>query len=96
MPARYLLHAGVELHQIDKILSKQQRKEKKGSTGSSRASLHAKSFVIDRERVFIDSMNLGPCPTAENEALSPRIRKPGRACSRHVLTAVTVMHGAEN
>ncbi|MDC1287400.1 phospholipase D family protein [Gammaproteobacteria bacterium] len=61
-----LLRAGVELYEIDKSLSKEQRKEKKGSTGSSKASLHAKSFVIDRERVFIGSMNLDPRSVVEN------------------------------
>jgi putative cardiolipin synthase len=63
---KYLLRAGVELYEVDKALSKQQRKEKKGSTGSSKASLHAKSFVMDRERVFIGSMNLDPRSVVEN------------------------------
>jgi putative cardiolipin synthase len=36
------------------------RKQKKGPHGSSKASLHAKSFVFDRERVFIGSLNLDP------------------------------------
>jgi putative cardiolipin synthase len=63
---RDLLRAGVELYEIDKALNKQQRKEKKGSTGSSKASLHAKSFVIDRERIFIGSMNLDPRSVVEN------------------------------
>ena len=31
---------------------------KKGGVGRSKASLHAKSFVFDRERVFIGSFNL--------------------------------------
>jgi putative cardiolipin synthase len=42
------------------------RKEKKGSTGSSKASLHAKFFVIDRKRIFISSMNLDPRSVVEN------------------------------
>jgi len=32
----------------------------KGASGSSRASLHAKTFVFDRHSVFIGSLNLDP------------------------------------
>ncbi len=63
---KYLLRAGVELYEIDVALNRQQRKEKKGSSGSSKASLHAKSFVLDRERIFIGSMNLDPRSVVEN------------------------------
>ena len=63
---RYLLRDGVELYEIDKTLTRQQRKEKKGVEGSSKASLHAKSFVIDRRGVFIGSMNLDPRSVVEN------------------------------
>ena len=44
----------------NKRLSREQRKEKKGIHGSSKASLHAKSFVFDRKQVFIGSLNLDP------------------------------------
>ncbi len=44
-----LLRAGVELYELDKKLTGVQRKEKKGEHGSSKASLHAKSFVFDRK-----------------------------------------------
>ncbi len=63
---RYLLRDGVELYEIDKTLTRQQRKEKKGVEGSSKASLHTKSFVIDRRGVFIGSMNLDPRSVVEN------------------------------
>ncbi|MEE4112827.1 MAG: phospholipase D-like domain-containing protein [Desulfobacteraceae bacterium] len=55
-----LLRGGVELYEMNKKLSRQQRKEKKGVEGSSKASLHAKSFVFDRREVFIGSLNLDP------------------------------------
>jgi putative cardiolipin synthase len=61
-----LLRAGVELYEIDKRLTRAQRREKKGLSGSSKASWHAKSFVIDRERVFIGSLNLDPRSVVEN------------------------------
>ena len=54
-----LLRMGVELYELNKNLTKKERKEKKkGGVGRSKASLHAKSFVFDRERVFIGSFNL--------------------------------------
>ena len=67
--ARYrkdLLRNGVELYEMNKQLSRAQRKEKKGEGGSSRASLHAKTFVIDRKKVFIGSLNLDPRSFYEN------------------------------
>ncbi len=54
-----LLRMGVELYELNKNLTQKGRKEKKeGGVGRSKASLHAKSFVFDRERVFIGSFNL--------------------------------------
>jgi putative cardiolipin synthase len=64
-----LLRAGVELYEMDKKLTRNQRKEKKGVGGSSKASLHAKSFVLDREKVFIGSLNLDPRSFYENSEI---------------------------
>ena len=64
-----LLLAGVELYEMDKKLTRKQRKEKKGVAGSSKASLHAKSFVLDREKVFIGSLNLDPRSFYENSEI---------------------------
>jgi cardiolipin synthase C len=61
-----LLNAGIELYELNKQLSSEQRKEKKGSHGSSKASLHAKSFVFDRSKVFIGSLNLDPRAVVHN------------------------------
>jgi len=61
-----LLRAGVELYEMDKTLNRKERKAKKGDSGSSKASLHAKSFVFDREQVFIGSLNLDPRSIVEN------------------------------
>ena len=63
---RELLRAGVELYEMNKRPTKAQRKQKKGTSGSSKASLHAKSFVLDREQVFIGSLNLDPRSVTEN------------------------------
>ena len=48
------------------MFSKEERKEKKGAPGSSKASLHAKSFVFDRNEVFIGSLNLDPRAIVHN------------------------------
>jgi len=61
-----LLRAGVELYEMNKTLTREQRKEKKGVGASSKASLHAKTFVLDREKVFIGSLNLDPRSFYEN------------------------------
>lgn len=54
-----LLRMGVELYELNKKLTKEERKQiKKGDVGRSKASLHAKSFVFDRKRVFVGSFNL--------------------------------------
>jgi putative cardiolipin synthase len=61
-----LLRGGVELYEMNRKLTRAQREEKKGTGGSSKASLHAKSFVFDREQVFIGSMNLDPRAVIHN------------------------------
>ena len=66
---RELLRAGVELYEMNKRLSKAQRKERnsgKKRVGSSKASLHAKSFIFDRKQIFVGSLNLDPRSVTEN------------------------------
>ena len=64
-----LLRAGVELYEMNKKLTRAQRKEKKGVGSSSKASLHAKVFVLDRKQVFIGSLNLDPRSFYENSEI---------------------------
>jgi len=61
-----LLRAGVELYEMNEQLTREQRKEKKGKEGASKASLHAKSFVFDHKKVFIGSLNLDPRAVVHN------------------------------
>jgi cardiolipin synthase C len=61
-----LLRAGIELYEMNRQLTGKQREEKKGKEGSSKASLHAKSFVFDRRLVFIGSLNLDPRSAVHN------------------------------
>ena len=54
--------AGVILYELKPSAYAEIAKEKKrrGPGGSSRASLHAKTYMVDRQRLFIGSLNLDP------------------------------------
>jgi putative cardiolipin synthase len=71
-----LLQGGVELYELNKKLTRKQRKEKKGAKGSSNASLHAKSFVFDRKEVFIGSLNLDPRAVLHNTEIGVVLKVP--------------------
>ncbi|WP_244851459.1 phospholipase D family protein [Caballeronia sp. SL2Y3] len=56
-----MLEAGVRLYELKPVASTDKHESTKKSTfGSSKASLHAKTYVFDRTRIFIGSMNLDP------------------------------------
>ena len=71
-----LLRAGVELYEMNKKLTRAQRKQRKRESGSSKASLHAKTFVLDRSRVFIGSLNLDPRSFYENSEIGLILESP--------------------
>ena len=63
--ARYreaLLDAGVELIEMKPKI----RESKRKLTGSSKASLHAKTYIIDDRIIFVGSLNLDPRSVALN------------------------------
>jgi putative cardiolipin synthase len=64
-----LLSAGIELFELQKISSMARRQERKARRqrlkgkdrlGRSASSLHAKTFAIDQQRVFVGSFNFDP------------------------------------
>ncbi len=67
-----LLKMGVKIYEVDseilteKIALKGLPKRKKNLIGISKASLHAKYFVLDRQYTFIGSLNLDPRSINEN------------------------------
>jgi putative cardiolipin synthase len=71
-----LLKSGVELYEMNKKLTRKQRKEKKGVSSSSKASLHAKAFILDRKKVFIGSLNLDPRSFYENTEIGLVLNSP--------------------
>jgi putative cardiolipin synthase len=71
-----LLRGGVELYEMNRKLTREQREEKEGAAGSSKASLHAKSFVFDRGQVFIGSLNLDPRAMIHNTEIGVVLTSP--------------------
>ena len=60
-----LLEAGVQLYEMNSVL-KDINGAGKATLGSSKSSLHAKYFVIDRNKSFVGSLNLDPRSVTEN------------------------------
>ncbi len=80
--ARYradLLGMGVELHELKPLPNASPKKTRITGSGSSRSSLHAKSFVFDREKVFIGSFNFDPRSVLLNTELGLIIDNPKAA-----------------
>lgn len=72
-----LLRAGVELHELNKITAKEDRKAvKKGRIGSSKSSLHAKAFVMDRTKLFVGSLNLDARSVVQNTEIGVVFESP--------------------
>ncbi|MCG8634626.1 MAG: phospholipase D family protein [Desulfobacterales bacterium] len=71
-----LLRAGIELYELDKKLTWKEKRARKGKYGASKASLHTKSFVLDRKRVFIGSLNLDPRSIVENTEIGVVLESP--------------------
>ncbi len=60
-----LLKGGVQLYEMNSVL-KDINGASKAKLGSSKSSLHAKYFVIDRNKSFVGSLNLDPRSVKEN------------------------------
>jgi putative cardiolipin synthase len=72
-----LLRGGVELYELNKILSEEQLEAiREGEIGMSKSSLHAKCFVIDRQRSFIGSLNLDPRSVVQNTEIGVLVESP--------------------
>jgi putative cardiolipin synthase len=71
-----LLRGGVELYELNMKLSEQDRKAKRGKMSVSKASLHAKSFVFDRKKIFVGSLNLDPRAVLHNTEIGAVIECP--------------------
>ena len=76
-----LLAGGVQLFELkpDRGAVARARRTARGLAGSSGASLHAKTFAIDRQRVFVGSFNLDPRSAALNTESGLVIDSPAMA-----------------
>ena len=72
---RPLLDAGVRLYEL-RPETHQRAGLIKGLVGSSRASLHGKTFIFDRTTVFIGSVNLDPRSLEQNTEVGVLVRCP--------------------
>ena len=73
-----LLRAGVQLYELRPTVAKDSR-ESKGSSGSSSSALHAKTFAVDRSRIFVGSFNFDPRSALLNTEMGLVIDSPALA-----------------
>lgn len=76
--ARYrkpLLNQNIKLYEFKSSQAVPKSKDK-GLTGSSATSLHAKTFIVDRERLFIGSLNLDPRSAKLNTEMGLLVYSP--------------------
>jgi cardiolipin synthase C len=74
-----LLRAGVRLFELKPTMESQEAKSEAkshGLGGSSAASLHAKTFSVDRRRIFVGSFNLDPRSARLNTEMGLVIESP--------------------
>ena len=73
-----LLRAGVRLYELKPSLEKKSAEERRG-VGGSDASLHAKTFAVDRSRIFIGSFNFDPRSARLNTEMGIVVDSPALA-----------------
>jgi putative cardiolipin synthase len=89
--ARYrkaLLKGGVQIYELRRESGARPsilRVTDGSAAGSSGASLHAKTFAVDRERIFVGSFNFDPRSALYNTELGLVIRSPRMATELSVL-----------
>jgi cardiolipin synthase C len=76
---RDLIRAGVELHELRPDAALKAADADTPPTSSAFLGLHAKAIVLDRERVFVGSMNLDPRSAGVNSEMGVVAESPGLA-----------------
>jgi cardiolipin synthase C len=74
-----MLSAGVHLFELRPVAADDGAKTKKKLLGSSKASLHAKTYVFDKTSIFIGSMNLDPRSLTLNTEMGVYCESPSLA-----------------
>ncbi|MFV2029758.1 phospholipase D family protein [Neisseria sp. S1] len=70
-----LLESGVALYELKPNHAVPSTRDR-GLTGSSATSLHAKTFIVDKQRVFIGSLNLDPRSARLNTEMGVVLESP--------------------
>jgi putative cardiolipin synthase len=81
-----LLVAGVRLFELEPGVQPRRVPRSQGSTGASGQSLHAKTFTVDDEHVFVGSFNFDPRSARLNTEMGFVISSP--ALSRAIATGL--------
>ncbi|MDN6180266.1 MAG: phospholipase D family protein [Halomonas subglaciescola] len=76
---KLLLRGGVKVYEMQRTASKDSKRHRSGVMGSSASSLHAKTFAIDGEVLFIGSFNFDPRSTHLNTEIGFLIESPALA-----------------
>ena len=72
-----MLRAGAELYELNQITGKGNRRAwSRGKIERARSSLHAKAFTVDRQTVFIGSLNLDARSVVQNTEIGVVIDSP--------------------
>jgi putative cardiolipin synthase len=71
-----MLRVGVHLYEVKRLSDPSKEMYKSRRFGSANASLHAKCLVVDRERLFIGSLNLDPRSIERNTETGLVIESP--------------------
>ncbi|HEY9281011.1 MAG TPA: phospholipase D family protein [Eoetvoesiella sp.] len=74
-----LLKAGIHLYEMRRLSPESEKNKNTGPFGSSGSSLHAKTFSVDRSRVFVGSFNFDPRSAKLNTELGLVIESPALA-----------------
>ena len=78
-----MLRAGLDLFELRQQATVNVRVDKLGPFGSSGASLHAKTFAVDGERIFVGSFNFDPRSTTLNTEMGLLIDSKDMAQGLH-------------
>jgi putative cardiolipin synthase len=74
-----LLRAGVQLYELKPTRAAESHEEKAMFGSSSSSALHAKTFAIDRGRIFVGSFNFDPRSVRLNTEMGLVIHSPALA-----------------
>lgn len=89
-----LLEAGIRLFEMRRLSSEVSRNPSAGPFGSSSSSLHAKTFAVDGERMFVGSFNFDPRSFNLNTELGFVIESPLLAQNVHRVFETTIPYNA--